>query len=133
MSNLRQFGDWVGNSLDRFITLESASGMWAHGAKTECLYLKPPFKVDRVTIPAKTMIPRHRHPHVSSFEIYLSGYGAMFLRDRSVLIEGGKPGYLKAMVPRNWWHGGYAHVETRFLSVQEWSGPVGDILEDWDD
>jgi hypothetical protein len=133
LSNLRQVGEWTYLNLDMLMSLPPLSVCNGYEATTECLYVDAPFKVDRVTIPPATLIRHHRHPHVSSYEIYVYGRGMTWLRDRYLPIVGGEPGYMKAIVPRGWWHGGYCDIESQFLTVQEWTGDVGEILDDWDD
>lgn len=94
------------------------------------LYREWDFQVELITFGPNTTIPRHRHDHVDSLEVMLSGALDLWVDDRQCVYERGpRPqtgmnrDVLKFVpIPSDAYHHGGTVGGGCFLSVQRWKG-----------
>lgn len=105
------------------------------------LYRKPPFQVEMVIIPRKTLVVEHCHPHIDAFEFHLIGDMNLVLRGKKVFtpeqVEAWKAGERSVrpvhIGPQDHHWGDIREGPVAFLSIQKWLGmdPTSVGL-DWD-
>lgn len=94
------------------------------------LYREWDFQVELITFGPNTTIPRHRHDHVDSLEVMLSGALDLWVDDRQCVYErsprpqtGMNRDVLKFVpIPSDAYHHGGTVGGGCFLSVQRWKG-----------
>lgn len=99
-------------------------------ATSVVLYREGQYQVELVTFAPNTTIPKHRHDHVDSIEVMVSGGLDLWVDDRQCVFErsprpqtGMNRDVLKFVpIPSDAYHHGGTVGGGCFLSVQRWKG-----------
>jgi hypothetical protein len=93
-----------------------------------------PWQLELVTLMPNIVVPRHSHPNVSTFGIYLGGSGALdsseYIERQINKLRSGT--MLGVTTPAGEEHGGSVGPDGLcFLSFQQWSVEPSMLHEDW--
>lgn len=107
------------------------------------LFRDGPFQVQLFLCVPNTLIPKHSHPHVESFEVNVSGDVDFYVNNSPTHPEGAGS-MERDGLPRVWGYGVYVGAGVThhavigpkggaFLSIQKWlQGTPTSVDEDWD-
>jgi hypothetical protein len=144
MDALTEFKNWWLNNRPIFVPFDAPAMFWEH-VMGAVLYRAGPWQVQLFIVAPNSVISDHRHPHVDSYEVYLSGdiefnRGGEIRTSFSDSQFSGFDGRHKCfgtdirVVPGDW-HG--ARVGPKggiFLSIQHWldGHHPSSVGEDWE-
>lgn len=124
-------------SLAHGIPWQPRTGLkWGFQGVGECiLYRHGCWQIELMMLPPGNLIPRHRHRRVSSADLCLGGDDALCIIggiERDNAMHGGVDANL-LLLPKDVWHEGHSGEQGAvFLSFQQWTGPPGFIMDDWE-
>ena len=120
--------------------------LWQERAGTKAtsivLFRQAPYQVELITFSPNTLIPRHRHDHIDSVEVMVSGALDLWVDEMQCVYErsarpqtGMNRDVLKFVpIPHDAYHHGQTVGGGCFLSVQRWRGmPPTHVGLEWQD
>lgn len=98
------------------------------------LYRNGPWQLELVTLMPNIVVPRHSHPNVTTFGVYLGGAGALdstaYVKRQIDKLQSGT--MVGVTTPAGEEHGGSVGPDGLcFLSFQQWTGDAVLLHEDW--
>lgn len=142
-ASLREFLDWYMQHSNVLPQSPYDGLTFVGNGPALALFREGPFQVQLFLCVPNTLIPKHSHPHVESFEINVSGDVDFYVENKPTYPEGA--GSLERNgLPRLWGYGAYVGAGVihhavigpkggAFLSVQKWlQGTPTSVDEDWE-
>lgn len=137
-ANLRTFADWFLADFPGF-PIEPPADHYRAGPGSSGLivFRSGAFQAELVQFEPGHIVPPHRHPRVSAYDVHLGGTGLItlagrVLRPRAPILD--RPLASRVPVLAGVVHSGEAGPEgARFLSLQHWHDgeATGFIVDDW--
>lgn len=108
-------------------------------------YTKGPFQVQLIIMDPNSIIPKHKHPNMDSFEVYAGGQINFFkngeletedfnLVDTTKIYQSKNRGDFLRILPGDMHNGDFGPEGGVFFSVQKWQNGISpkDVTEDWE-
>ena len=126
-------GDWMTVPATMRRTYERPGG--GAGTVLEVVHQDGVFQIERVTMPAGSIAPVHRHPLIDTYECYLTGVALFSVRHRTTKLF---PGTVHRVlpIPAEAWHSAVVGEEGPlvFLSIQRYRTDVAprSVIGSWE-
>lgn len=143
---LEEFFDWYAQNGNTMIQAPVDGITFIGNGPALVMHREPPFQVQLFVCTPNTVIPKHSHPHVESYEVNVSGDVEFLLEDQAAFPENliGTEKKDGSGLPRFWGYRTYVGPNAKhkaiigprggaFLSIQKWlRDPPTSVDEDWE-